>query len=247
MPLALVGLAATAVGTGLSIAGNAKSQSALNRTRANEVATQKGLADQNAATFQKSLGQATRQNADNQLAQGQQARMNVWNQLQGESQPVATALPATDSATTQAAQRTGAAANAWNTLNAQAQARTGSYGDWQANQSLNNAAANRNLSMTNNFSQGDARLAGTEAEVASHAGDSLSGWGNIVSSLGKVAMSAGGSLGGSLGNAASAVTPLADLPKYPLANSMINGTAAAQNAQNTANQWFTDPVWTKLY
>lgn len=197
MPYIAVG--ATAVGTGLSIAGNEESQSAMNAARANEVAQQAALQKQSNAVFQNSLSQSTPQTAQRQMQQGTAARANAWQNLQNATTPIATALPtAADGATTttssgassptsSAAQRATTAGDTWNSLLANAAAKEGGYSDWENQQNIKNANAAQKLSVLNNFSQGDAALLPTELQVASQAGDGLSGWGSIVSSLGSLA------------------------------------------------------------
>ncbi len=209
MPLAAalpyIALGASAAGTGLSIAGNEASQSAMNAARANEVNQQAALQKQSNAIFANSLAQSTPKTAQQQMQQGQAARTNAWQGLQDATTPVASALPtatgstagsspgggtSTGSSATPiggATRRAASAGNSWNTLLANAAAREGSYGDWQNQQAIKNANAAQQLGVVNNFSQGDAALLPTELQVASQAGDSLSGWGNIVSSLGSLA------------------------------------------------------------
>ena len=229
MPLAAalpyIALGASAAGTGLSIAGNEASQSAMNAARANEVNQQAALQKQSNAIFQNSLAQSTPQTAQQQMQQGQAARTNAWQGLQDATTPVASALPTTTSGSTTGSSTTGggtstgaagtptsgasaraaSAGNSWNTLLANAAAREGSYGDWQNQQAIKNANAAQQLGVVNNFSQGDAALLPTELQVASQAGDSLSGWGNIVSSLGSLAGYANKS--GIFGGTTPAVTP----------------------------------------
>src|SRR5271169_6672287 len=102
MPLAaalpFIALGATAAGTGLSIAGNEESQSAMNAARANEVNQQAALQKQSNAIFQNSLAQSTPQTAQQQMQQGQAARTNAWQTLQDATTPVASALPTTGTA-----------------------------------------------------------------------------------------------------------------------------------------------------
>lgn len=191
MPLAIAALGLGAAGTGLQVAGNMKAQSAMNNVRTQEAQRQAELQKQNSAIYSKSLAASTPQVAAQQMQAGQNARESAWNQLQKSTVPVASALPATGGATGKASARTGAAANVWNNLTANANAKQGSYDDWNTQQAIKNANAAQNESIINNFSEGDARLMPTELAVAGQAGDKLSGWGSIVSTLGSLAGLAG--------------------------------------------------------
>lgn len=211
MPLAgalpLIGLGATVIGTGLQMAGNAKAQAAMNAARASEVAQQQKLQQQSNSIFAKSLAGSTPATAAQQMQQGQAARTTAWQDLNKSTQPIASALPAvTDTATGGASRRASGAANTWNTLNANAQAKMGSYGDWQNQQAIKNADVAQRLGVINNFSAGDAALLPTELQVASQSGDQLSGWGSVVSMLGGLAGMAG--KGGLFASAKPATPPV---------------------------------------
>lgn len=195
MPLALAGLALGAVGTGLSAAGAAKSRSAMSKTRAQFAAKQGALQDQSNDIFQDSLSKSTRKGAGAAISKGASDRQTAWHTLNDASAPIATALPATSTSapTNRAAKIAGGAASAWNNLNAGNQARAAGYGDWEDAQARKDADEAQKLGVINNFSQGDARVLPGELDAASRKGDALSGWGNIVSSLGSLAGTAGAS------------------------------------------------------
>lgn len=245
MPLAIAALGLTAAGTGMGIAGNMQAQDAINRTRANAVSKQAGLDRQAQAIAQKNIDQSTIEQANADMAKGQQRRQTAWDTLQKSSTPIASALPATTgTGTGKAAARAAGSANTWNTLNANAAAKEGSYGDWQTAQSVRNSDIAQKLGAINNFAQGDARVLPTELEVASHAGDELSGWGQIVSSLGMLTGIAGmAGLGGTA--AKTAVTPISQVANYPMSDAMITGAANAQAASGIPASWTTMP--TKFY
>jgi hypothetical protein len=218
------------------MAGNAKAQAAMTAARANEVNQQAGLQQQSNAIFQKSLAGSTPATAAQQMQEGQAQRNNAWQALQTASAPVASALPATsdpNSPTAQAKARAGTAANAWNTLNANAAAKEGSYGDWQNQQAIKNANAAQQLGVINNFSAGDASLLPTELQVASQAGDKLSGWGSVVGMLGNLTSLA--SKAGTFG------TPSPAVPQG--AASWANPTGSAPVVDNTSGT----PNWANLY
>jgi hypothetical protein len=192
MPLAIAALGLTAVGTGMGIAGNAQSQDAMNRTRAGAVAKQSNLNTQAQKIAQGNIDQNTLDQANADMNKGQTARQTAWDTLQKNTVPIASALPATTgTGTGTAAARAGGAAQTWNQLNAGAKAREGAYGDWQTQQAVRDSNTAQKLGVVNNFAQGDARVLPIEMEVASHSGDQLSGWGQIVSSLGMLTGLAG--------------------------------------------------------
>ncbi len=201
MPLAAalpyIAVGASAAGTGLSLAANAQEQSAINAARANEVNQQRALQNQANAIFQNSLAQSTPATAQQQLQQGAAARNSAFQDLQSAITPVASALPTANAGanantpTAGAQQRATSAGDTWNSLLARANATEGSYGDWQNQQAIKNADTAQKLGVINNFSAGDASLLPTELQVASQAGDSLGGWGSILSSLGNLAGYAG--------------------------------------------------------
>ena len=188
----------------MQIAGNAKSQSAINQTRADAVSKQTALDQQAAAAAQRNINQSTAGQAAQDMNTGQQQRENIWAGLQKATVPTASALPATATGTIGARTNTAAArstggANTWNALNETAAAKMGSYGDWQTQQAVRNSNTQSELGVLNNFAGGDARILPTELEVASQAGGKLTGWGGIVSSLGSMAgmASAAGAFKGS--------------------------------------------------
>ena len=243
MPLALVGLGLTAGGAAMSIAGNAKSQSAINAARSNEVAQQSAIQQKSNAIFQNSLAQSTPAVAAQQMAQGQNQRQSIWNTLQSASTPVASALPATGTttATGKANARATTAGNALNTMNEAASAREGSYGDWENQQAIKNADAAQELGVQNNFSQGDAALLPTELSVASQAGDKLGAWGSIVSSLGQLA-----GVAGATGAFKTAAPGAVDANGVPIAN---NIAAHAEAGFSPVSQGVDDvgSAWNKIY
>ena len=234
MPLAA--LLATVVGTGLQMAGNAKAQSAMTAARANEVGQQAQLQGQSNAIFKKSLAGSSPATAAQEMQQGQAQRNTAWQNLQSATAPVASALPATsdpNSPTAKASARANSAANTWNTLNANAAAKEGSYGDWQNQQAIKNANAAQQLGVINNFSAGDASLLPTELQVASQAGDKLSGWGSVVSMLGNLS-----------GLASKAGTFGTSTPAAPQGNlSWANPTGSAPVVDNTGGA----ATWANVY
>jgi len=239
MPLALVGLAATAVGAGLQIAGNEKSKSAMNKARANEVAQQTALQRKNTALFQSNASKQGSANASQEMQAGADARTNIWNQLQKASSPIASALPATG--TNSAKKRTDTASNSWNSIVAGNKAKLASTGDWQNQRAINNADTSQKIGVNNDFSRADANLLPLELQVANSKGDALRGWGSIVSSIGSIA----GGLSG-IGGAAGATNGASSLAGIGSASTGIAGTLAGGGTP-IASAGGIPSGWTNVY
>lgn len=214
--LLLAGVAASAAGTGMGVAGNAEAQSKMNQVRTAEVKRESDLQDQANSVFQKRLSTAGADTAKKQVDTGAAQRQSVYNALKQSTDPtVGTPLPAdnpnpvvddaTSSANTIAAKR----GNAWTTLGSEAASKEGGYQDQATDQAVSNADANRRLGVIGNEASGWARVFPTELEVAGHAGDALSGWGQLVSALGSAAGMAGGM---GIGVAKAAGTSMAGTP-----------------------------------
>lgn len=220
MPLLLAGLAATAVGTGMTIAGNAQDQSAINDARSQEAMRQQQLQKQATSVFQNSLAQNSAPTTALNINQGASARTALASALKTATQPVVTALPATNANTyavtgaggqpvDNSAARANIAGNAWSNVVNSAQNKLGGYGDAFTKQGIANAQAGNRLGVISNKAQGWANILPTEIAAASHSGDPLTGWGQIVSALGSVASLGGASgLGAGFGAARAATAPL---------------------------------------
>jgi hypothetical protein len=192
----------------MQMAGNAKSQSEMNKTRAAFVAKNAKLQDESDQIALESAGKSSPKNAQKELDAGAAGRENAWNNLQLATTPIASALPATsspDSATGRATAATGGATSAWNRIVTNAGARMGSYGDWETQQAVKNADAAQRLGIVNNFARGNANLLPLEMTVASQKGDKLSGWGQLVGALGAMT-SVGGMAAGAFASAPGAAT-----------------------------------------
>lgn len=255
MPLALAAIGLTAAGTTLNVLGNKESQSAMNATRAAEVAQQKAIQQRSNQIFNEALPQSSESSAASDLNSGANARFNSFNNLQTATTPIASALPATGTATatSKAAARANTASTTFNNLYAKAQGKEGSYGDLANKWAINNADTAQKLGVQNNFSQGDARLLPLEMEVASHKGDKLSGWGTIASSLGMLAGLAG--VTGAFGTAVnSAGVPLANVSNAAAEAQGLGaaGTTGSRLLSLPANLGselpaVNDSVWSNIY
>ena len=201
MPLALaiVGIAASAAGTGMQIAGNEKAKRAIEERKGKYNAKQAALEKKNAELANNAIAGSGADVARKEMEAGRTGRNKIWESINQQAQPVAQALPAVSGGASEARGR--AAGNAWSRLNTNAASTVGSMADWQTQQAIENADTAREIGMNNNFAQGNTRLLPTQLEVASQAGDRLSGWGQIVKSLGGIASMAGGAMGGAGGAA----------------------------------------------
>jgi hypothetical protein len=229
--LLIAGLAATAAGTGMGAAANAQAQSQMNSVRSAEVKRESDLQNQANSVFQKSLSTAGADTAKKQVASGAAQRQSVYNALKQVAQPTAgAALPSDDAGAnpvvtsdgaTQTARRTASTrGNAWGNLTSGAAAQEGGYQDQQTDQALENADANRQIGVIGSKARGWAGIMPTEMEVASHSGDALAGWGQLVSALGSVA-----GVGGAMGyGGASNPWGSANLTTQP--NTIVTGQAA---------------------
>lgn len=243
-PLLLAAVAATAAGTGMQMAGAAQSRSAMNQAQAAEMARQKRYQQQADASFQQSLKGADRGTADAQMTAGAERRTAAYDKLAavpvGQPLPTRppTALP-TATGTAAAAARTRAnataTANAWSKLVGGAQARLGGADDWQLEQGIKNTGTNRDLAIIGSNARGSANILPLEMEQASHAGDGLAGWGQVLSALGSVAGLAGATAPAAGASAAS---------KAAAANAAASGfMPAGQVTQRFAsNPWGMIPV-----
>lgn len=249
MPLALVGLAGTLLGTGLDIAGNAESQNAENKAKANEVAQQTGLQKQATATVQKNIAASTPQSVGTELNNAAANRTSAWESLNTEGQPVAEALPATQAGPSSEANKNAAsAANSWNNLVSGAAAKEGSFNDLATEQGIGNQNTAEQLGEINTFSAGDARLLPLEEEVASQAGNKLSGWGDIVSSLGNLASLS--SIAGTFGpNAPQVASPMQQFSNsaYGITPGSTASLPIPQAGLPSVNDMRMGNFWSNLY
>lgn len=229
MPLALA-IGATVAGSALSIAGQQKAKSAMKSVRSEYAQQQSDLQRRAIPIYEKNRLASSPESVNAQLAKGAAERGALVDALQQSSQPIASALPATDDANSR---RTATAGNAWRNLVTGAGNELGSYGDWNTNQNIGNIDTNSKLGVINNEAQANARLLPTELGVASEKGDKLSSWGSLISSLGTIA-----------GMANAARTP--SMPQSEF--SSPSGEAVTRNYVNSG-QPFNDPLigWTKIY
>jgi hypothetical protein len=208
-PLLVAGLASSLAGTGMQIAGNQKSQDALGAERAREVSQQSQFQREAQGRVNQSLSKSTMPEAQGQISGGAANRVTMYDALRKASIPdVGSASPATGNANSpsaRASDQAGSSGNAWGNLVARAQANQGGVNDWENSQNIKNANAMSDLGVIGTKASNAASIYGTQQRVAMEGGQQLSGWGQLASSLGSLAMmgaainapTTAGSVGGS--------------------------------------------------
>lgn len=205
--LLIGGLATSLAGTGMGIAGNMQAQDAMNSARSSEVQAEKQYENQANSVFQNSVSQQGAGTAKNEAAAGAAQRENAFNSLNQVAQPVVGAPLPTDTNSNPVVDTSGQTSpgnpveranslassrgSAFNTLTSNAAATEGGLQDWQTQEAVRNAEANRQIAPIASEAQGRAALLPTELQVAGASGDELSGWGSLVGALGSTAATAG--------------------------------------------------------
>lgn len=245
--LLAAGAAMAAAGAGMGMAGAAESKGAMNEARNAELLRQRGYQEQADKTVQASIGQSTRGVTDKQLAEGEASRNAGYAKVgqvvpgaQSASLPgqngTVTAGEAGSGPTARAAATASKTANAWGRLVGGAQAKLGSYQDWGLAQRIKDARANSDLSVTNSFARGSANVLPVEMEAASHTGDELAGWGQLVGALGSATGMAGAvGMGPMIGGSHLATAASTSAPEWALAGS--NAPLASVSGATGANPW----------
>lgn len=221
-PIALVaGLALSAAGAGMQMAGASKSKSAMNDAQAGELLRQKKFQGEADAAFQSNLDKSKRDTAAMEQTDGANRRTNEYAKIEatgaGVSAPIATTASgsANPNSAASAASRNrsvvNASGNAWSKLVGNARARLGGGDDWQLNQAIRNSRTGQDLAVTAGNARSSAAILPYEMQDASHAGDALKGWGQLVGALGAVT----GAVGATAGTATTAGTTagLYDIPQ----------------------------------
>ena len=223
-PAILAGLALSAAGTGMQMAASSKAKGAMNDAQNAELLRQRGYQEQADASFQQNLAKSKRDTADTEQQAGADRRTAEYGKIAATGAGVAAPITQTTSGNATPNSAAGAAArnkstvtatgNAWSKLVGNARAKLGGGDDWQLNQSIRNTRANQDLAITAGNARASANILPVEMNAASHEGDALKGWGQLVGALGAVtgmagsvagaAPVAGGNYAAELGRAAAA-------------------------------------------
>jgi len=233
-PLLLAGLAASAAGTGMQMAGARKSRKAMEATRAAELARQKKYQEQAGKTFEASLSKSTRANADAAMAEGANRRTSAYDRIAAGNQPTALNQVTTNRTVLPGPTTANRSAEAWSQLVGGNQAKLGGTADWQLGQGIKDTRASQDLAVISDNARGSARILPSELEAASHKGDSLSGWGQLLQAAGAVAGMAApaGSAGGGLSAGQEAAFSMGAGPV-----SATGATNFLVNTPTAANPW----------
>lgn len=181
--LEIASLAAIGAGTGLSIAGQQQAKGAMESKARAEMLRQKGFQDQGKQEFVQSLGQSDQRTANDQLAEGQQQAGAEYSKVNQVPLAASSATPvATGTQTPIQSSRDQASIGIGNRAAAGLQG----YNHYDLMQMIKNMRANQNLQQISGNARGSAAVLPYELQAASHAGDSMSGIGSILSMLGSL-------------------------------------------------------------
>lgn len=205
-PIALVaGLALSAAGTGMQMAGASKARSAMNETQSAELLRQRKFKGDADAAFQQNLDKSKRDTAETEQTAGANRRTNEYSKLEATGAGVAAPIATTASGSANPNSAAGAASrnrsvvkasgNAWSKLVDSARARLGGGDDWQLEQAIRNNRTGQDLAITSSNARSSAAILPYEMQAASHEGDALKGWGQLVGALGAVTGMAGATAG----------------------------------------------------
>ena len=222
-PVALVaGLALSAAGTGMQMAGASKAKGAMNDAQTAELLRQRGYQKEADAAFQQNLATSKRDTADTEQQAGAERRKAEYGKIAatgaGVAAPIqqASAGNATPNSAAGAAARNKAtvtaSSNAWSKLVGDARAKLGGGDDWQLNQGIRNTRTNQDLAIASGNARSSANILPAEMQDASHAGDGLKGWGQLVGALGAVTGAYGATAAGAGASAAGSTAGLYDIP-----------------------------------
>lgn len=181
-----IGLGLTAAGTGMQIAGGEEAAGAMKKTRSEYAAKQRASDEQATNLWKQMADKSTVEQANKDQQTGEQARATNTEAIRQSSLGSGAALP-TNAPTTYrvaGADTGGQRANAWSKLVGGAQNKLGGYDDAAGQQARRSADTSQRIGVVNNFAHGNANLLPIELDVASHKGDAMKGWGQLVSALG---------------------------------------------------------------
>jgi hypothetical protein len=185
----VAGLAASAAGTGLSMAGAAKAQDAMEKQIQNQIAYQQSLQARATPVFQRSLQESSPEQVGRQMKQGEDQANALYRDVQ--SLPLGSAL----SPISEGQQRD---TRTRDVIAAQNQAQAGLQGvsGMQSQQWLKNAEAQNQLGVFSNLANSSSQATPYLVQLAGHAGDSLAGLGSLMSTAGTLGAMYGASKGG---------------------------------------------------
>jgi hypothetical protein len=200
--LLLAGLGAGAAGTFMQYKGQQRAAKATANVW-NQFRQRNQQREADAANvWSQNLKKSGADTANSEMAQGEQKRLAGYNRMDAVGAPAAMPRATTGNrviATPTTASRASVknAGSAWSKLLGGAQAKLGGVQQWQMNQQVRDNTTERELNRITRESRGDMNnVVPAQLNDASRKGDALMGWGSLVSSLGKLAGTAGGLNGG---------------------------------------------------
>lgn len=185
MPYLMIPAAiATLAGTGLSIAGQEESKSAMNDAAQAELTRQQGYGKKGQGVFQESLAKSTPGAARQQMQQGQQQALNEYAKVQDVPSSVMPSGSADPTADKVVQARTG--------MSNQASAGMQGYNAFDVAQLIKDLQARTQLGQIGSFAGASEGVLPLEMQQASQKGSTLSGVGGILNSLGGLGMMGAG-------------------------------------------------------
>ena len=217
-PVALVaGLALSAAGTGMAMAGDAKSKREMNDAQTAELMRQKGYQGEADAAFKQNLAKSGRDTVDTETQQGTTRRLGAYQRVESNTAtaPMASERAGGSSAAGAAARTaatTQASSNAWSKLVGDARAKLGGADDWGLEQGIRNNRTNQDLGIASSKARGSAAVLPVEMTAAHHKGDALRGWGQLASALGSAVGMYGATMPAAAAGSAGSIGQLYDAP-----------------------------------
>ena len=227
-PLALLGL-------GLSVAGGVASHMGAKRSAQAQANVWNSFRERNAKRqqegdeiFRRNLEKSGADTADREIDLGAQRRESAYAKLDRSASPAP--VQGTTNRMVQAPARGASvknAGNAWSRLLGKAQARLGGRADWLLNQNVRDQRTTQELNRVSNFARGDLNnVVPVELNAAARKGDSLRGWGSLLSAAGMLAGTAG-ALGVGAGSGGGTVAQRAAVMK---ANPELGAVFTGENS-----------------
>lgn len=219
---ALIGLALSAVGTGLSMKANADAKSSMEKTARAEMGRQESFRKKAQSQMDTTLGTAGADAANSKIADVADSQEAQYQQL--AKMPLSTSAPivAGNENAVVAARDKGALR-----LSDRVRAKMAGYGGWQNDQAIRNAESASQLGLLSNMAQRSGAVLPIEMTAAAHSADNLKGIGSLLNTLGSV-VGVGGSLIGS--GTAQAGTTAAQRAALQAGMGPLSAGSAAANA-----------------
>lgn len=186
-PLALLGLGLSVAGAGASYLGAKRASEATSSVWEGFRQRNKSRQQEADTAFQSNLSKSGADTADKEIEAGADRRKAEYVGLARSASPAPlpqtnTLIKGTTGGKGKAVKNAG---TAWSKLLANAQAKLGGRADWQQNQAIRDQRTSQELGRISNFARGDlSNVVPVELNAAARKGDSLKGWGSLLSTAG---------------------------------------------------------------